>query len=195
MDQLAEFIRKHPWWAWLTRTPFSAKMTKYALSSGIAFGLSNLTFAIGYALGWGTTVPSVLAFFAAAIPNWIMNRRWAWQQTGRAPKKQLISYASVSAVVLLVTAWSTGRVNHWIKYGIHVQDHSGLRLLIVTAAFVVINVILFFAKFAVYEYLIFPGGRGSRRSRGKPSSAAPERPATDTDPVEREPALSPGPAS
>ncbi|HWD70483.1 MAG TPA: hypothetical protein VG293_09815, partial [Solirubrobacteraceae bacterium] len=82
-----------------------------------------------------------------------------------------------------------------IKYGIHVQDHSGLRLLIVTAAFVVINVILFFAKFAVYEYLIFPGGRGSRRSRGKPSSAAPERPATDTDPVEREPALSPGPAS
>jgi putative flippase GtrA len=192
MENLAEFIRKHPWWQWLTRTPFSAKMTKYALSSAIAFGLSNITFAVCYALGWGTTVPSVLAFFAAAIPNWIMNRRWAWQQTGRAPKKQMISYASVSAVVLVVTAFATGRVNHWIKYGIHVQNHDGLRLLIITAAFVVINVVLFFAKFAVYEFLIFPGRRTERKSRklaANPLTMAAE------PPVEREPVLTSGPAA
>jgi putative flippase GtrA len=189
MENLAEFIRKHPWWQWLTRTPFSAKMTKYALSSAIAFGLSNLTFAVCYALGWGTTVPSVLAFFAAAIPNWIMNRRWAWQQTGRAPTKQIISYASVSAVVLFVTAFATGRVNHWIKYGIHVQNGNGLRLLIVTAAFVVINVVLFFAKFAVYEFLIFPGRRTERKRAASPLALAVEKP------VEREPALTSGPAA
>lgn len=171
MDRLAEFIRRHPWWQWLTRTPFSAKMTKYALSSVIAFGLSNLAFAFCYWLGWGTTVPSIIAFFAAAIPNWIMNRRWAWQQTGRAPMKQILSYAAVSAVVLFVTAFATGRTNYWIKHDLHLASGHGLRLLIVTAAFVIINVVLFFTKFLVYEYVIFAEERGHRRPRG---AAAPE---------------------
>ncbi len=154
---LAEFIRKHPWWQWLTRTPFSAKMTKYALGSVVAFMLSNITFAFCYALGWGTTVPTIIAFFAAAIPNWIMNRRWAWQQTGRAPVKQIVSYAAVSAGVLLVTAFATGRTNHWVKA--HVENHHGLRLLIVTASFVIVNVVLFLTKFAIYEFVIFRNGR------------------------------------
>jgi putative flippase GtrA len=171
---LAEFIRKHPWWQWLTRTPFSAKMTKYALSSGIAFMLSNLTFAFCYWLSLGTTVPSILAFFAAAIPNWIMNRRWAWQQTGRAPLKQIISYAAVSAMVLLVTAWVTGRTNHWVKA--HVADHTGLRLLIVTGVFVIVNVVLFFTKFAIYEYVIFrhDGSRSRRGVEPEPPEAGDE---------------------
>jgi putative flippase GtrA len=163
MDSLAEFIRKHPWWRWLTRTPFSAKMTKYALSSGIAFMLGNLTFAFCYWLSLGTTIPSVLAFFAAAIPNWLMNRRWAWQQKGRAPMKQMISYAAVSGMVLLITAWVTGRTNHWVKG--HVADHTGLRLLIVTGVFVVLNIVLFFAKFAIYEFVIFR--HDDSRSRGR----------------------------
>jgi putative flippase GtrA len=187
METLAEFIRKHPWWQWLTRTPFSAKMTKYALSSVIAFALSNLAFAFCYWLGWGTTAPSIIAFFAAAIPNWIMNRRWAWQQTGRAPTKQIISYAAVSAMVLLVTTFATGRVNHWVKYGIHVENHEGVRLLIVTAAFVIINVILFFTKFAIYEYVIFAEERGHGRRRRRAVSRSTAGGGSDTPQLEREP--------
>ena len=196
MDVLAEFIRKHPWWQWLTRTPFSAKMTKYALSSVIAFMLSNIAFAFCYWLGWGTTAPSIIAFFAAAIPNWIMNRRWAWQQTGRAPMKQMISYAAVSAMVLLVTTFATGRVNYWMKHGVHVENHEGLRLLIVTAAFVIINVVLFFTKFAIYEYVIFAEERGHRRGgrrRRAAMRAAAEAHIEHEPQVEREPALSSSP--
>lgn len=193
METLAEFIRRHPWWQWLTRTPFSAKMTKYALSSVIAFALSNIAFAFCYWLGWGTTVPSIIAFFAAAIPNWIMNRRWAWQQTGRAPRKQMISYAGVSAMVLLVTAFATGRVNWWIKHDIHVENHHGLRLLIVTGAFVVINVVLFFTKFAIYEYVIFAEERGHRRRRTR--GEQPARPVGAEPQVEREPVLSSSPTA
>ena len=191
MEMLADFIRKHPWWQWLTRTPFSAKMTKYALSSVIAFMLSNVTFAFCYWLGWGTTAPSIIAFFAAAIPNWIMNRRWAWQQTGRAPVKQIVSYAAVSAMVLLITTFATGRVNFWVKHDIHIVNHHGLRLLIVTAAFVGINVLLFFTKFAIYEYMIFRGDHG--RGGGRRRRATP-RPVTDEPQVEREPVLTSGPA-
>jgi putative flippase GtrA len=170
-DRLAEFIRKHPWWQWLTRTPFSAKMTKYALSSVIAFMLSNVTFALLYLLNLGTTAPSIIAFFAAAIPNWIMNRRWAWQQTGRAPVKQMISYAAVSATVLLVTTVATGRTNHWVKQ--HVVNHHGLRLLIVTGVYVFVNVAQFLVKFAIYEFVIFrhDGPRSRRAGRGQSPEA------------------------
>ncbi len=198
MEILAEFIRRHPWWQWLTRTPFSAKMTKYALSSVIAFMLSNIAFAFCYWLGWGTTAPSIIAFFAAAIPNWIMNRRWAWQQTGRAPIKQIVSYASVSAMVLLVTTVATGRVNWWVKHDAHVANHQGMRLVIVTAAFVVINVVLFFTKFAIYEFVIFRGDHRRRRGRVRPvtppavtgDSLVPGEP-----PVDRAPALSSTPTA
>ena len=196
MEMLAEFIRKHPWWQWLTRTPFSAKMTKYALSSVIAFMLSNIAFAFCYWLGWGTTAPSIIAFFAAAIPNWIKNRRWAWQQTGRAPTKQIVSYAAVSAMVLLVTTFATGRVNWWIKNDAHIANHHGLRLLIVTAAFVIINVALFFTKFAIYEYVIFAEERGHRHGRPRAREAAgPAAEPQPASPVERETALSSSPTT
>jgi putative flippase GtrA len=176
MEILAEFIRKHPWWQWLTRTPFSAKMTKYALSSVIAFLLSDLAFAFCYWLFGGRTTPSsVVAFFAAAIPNWIMNRRWAWQQTGRAPAKQIVSYAAVSAIVLLVTSLATGRTNYWVKHSGHIANHHGLRLIIVTGSFVLVTVILFFAKFAIYEFVIFRNRRADLAVDADQGSGPPDQ--------------------
>lgn len=189
MDSLAVFIRKHPWWQWLTRTPFAAKMTKYALSSVLAFVVSYVTFTVGYWATGYTTVPSIVAFLAAALINWVMNRRWAWQQTGRAPVKQTVSYAIVSLVSLGLTALATGRTNYLVKNVFHVENHHGLRLLIVSGAYVVINVILFVAKFLVYEYVIFAQERGHRRGRG-PGHGLPAEPQ-----AEREPALSSGPAA
>ena len=85
-------------------------MTKYALGSGRRLRARNIAFALCYALNGATTLCSIVGFFAAAIPNWIMNRRWAWQQTGWAPKKQIISYARYLGGVL-VTAVATGRTN------------------------------------------------------------------------------------
>ncbi len=179
MDMLTEFIRKHPWWQWLTRTPFSAKMTKYALSSVIAFLLSILTFALCYVVfGGKTTAASVIAFFSAAIPNWIMNRRWAWQQTGRAPVKQILSYAAVSVFVLLVTSLATGRTNYWVKHHSGIENHHGLRVLVVTGSFVLITVVLFFAKFAIYEFLIFKNRDSGAAGE---STVNPELPEHDPD--------------
>ena len=189
MDSLAAFIRKHPWWQWLTRTPFAAKMTKYALSSVLAFLVSYVTFTGGYWLTGYTTVPSIVAFLAAALINWVMNRRWAWQQTGKAPVKQTVSYAIVSLVSLGLTALATGRTNYLVKNVFHVENHHGLRLLIVSGAYVVINVVLFVAKFLVYEYVIFAEERGHRRPRG-PGHGLPGE-----SQVEREAALGSGPAA
>ncbi|HTW13270.1 MAG TPA: GtrA family protein [Solirubrobacteraceae bacterium] len=154
LDACAAFIRRHPWWLRLTRTPFSAKMTKYALGSVVAFVMGIVFFDIPYWMGFVPTVCTVVSFIAAAIPNWILNRRWAWQQTGRPPAKQTITYVMVSAVVLVVTSAATTATNNFVKAE-HVPQHTGLRLIIVTGSFVLVNVVLFFAKFAIYEFWVF----------------------------------------
>jgi len=138
-------------------------MTKYAVGSVIAFVTGNIFFAVVY---WATTDPiaaSVVGFISAAIPNWILNRRWAWQQTGRPPARQIFTYALVSIVVLFTTSWATKATNTWV-HDIHVQQHYGLRIIIVTAAYVAVTVALFFAKFAIYEFWVF-----SDRKRVRPA--------------------------
>jgi len=114
-------------------------------------------FAIFYVLNAGTTVDSVAGFIAGAIPNWVLNRRWAWQQTGRPPARQVIGYIGVSLVVLVTTSAVTGWTNSQVQ---SIPSHQGLRVIIVTASYVAVTVLLFFAKFAIYEYWVF-----SERSR------------------------------
>jgi putative flippase GtrA len=130
----------------------STRFTKYALGSVIAFTASNVVFALFYVIGVGTTSCSVAGFMAGAIPNWILNRRWAWQWEGRAPARQVIGYIAVSIVVLVTTSAATGWTNSHVQ---SIPQGHGLRLLIVTASYVAVTVALFIAKFGIYEYWVF----------------------------------------
>jgi putative flippase GtrA len=150
--KIAPAVVRNPIWQRLTRTAFSAKVTKYALSSVLAFVLGNVAFAFCYWLNLSTTICSVVGFVAAAIPNWIMNRRWAWQQSGRPPLRQLVSYTIVSIVVLIASSLATGFTNGQVQ---SLPQHYGLRLLIVTGSYIVVTVFFFVLKFVIYEYYVF----------------------------------------
>jgi putative flippase GtrA len=154
---LATRVAKHRVWARLTRTALSTRFTKYALGSLVAFISSNVAFALFYVTGATTTACSVAGFIAGAIPNWILNRRWAWQRRGRPPARQVIGYIGVSIVVLVTTSAATGWTNSHVQ---SIPPHQGLRLLIVTASYVAVTIVLFAAKFGIYEYWVF-----SERSR------------------------------
>ena len=144
-------------WLRLTRTALSTRFTKYASGSVVAFISGNIVFALFYVMGASTTACSVAGFIAAAIPNWILNRRWAWQRQGRPPARQIDRlYRGLDR-----------------RAGDHVGGDrldqfpgavdpaaEGLRLLIVTASYVAVTVVLFVAKFGIYEYWVF-----SERSR------------------------------
>lgn len=149
---LAARAAKHPVWARLTRTALSTRFTKYALGSGVAFISSNVAFAFFYLMSASTTACSVAGFTAGAIPNWILNRRWAWQRQGRPPARQIIGYIGVSVIVLVTTSAATGWTNSQVQ---SIPAHHGLRVLIVTASYVAVTVVLFVAKFGIYEYWVF----------------------------------------
>lgn len=141
----------------MTRTALSARFTKYALGSVVAFMCSNIAFAAFYVFGTSTTAASVAGFVGGAIPNWILNRRWAWQVQGRPPARQIFGYIGVSIMVLITTSAVTGWTNAQVQ---SIPSGHGIRLIIVTASYVLVTVILFFAKFAIYDYWVF-----SERSR------------------------------
>jgi putative flippase GtrA len=136
----------------MTRTALSARFTKYALGSVVAFISSNVAFAGFYVAGASTTACSIAGFIAGAIPNWILNRRWAWQIQGRPPARQIVGYIGVSILVLVTTSAVTGWTNSQVQ---SIPSGHGVRLIIVTASYVLVTIVLFFLKFLIYDYWVF----------------------------------------
>jgi putative flippase GtrA len=152
-------VAKHPWVARhprvgrLTAFLLSPRFTGYTAGSVVAFITGNIAFVTLYLSGASTTVCSVGGFIAAAIPNWILNRRWAWRRDGTLSfGREIVGYIGVSIVVLVSTSAATGWTNAHINW---IPEHYGLRAMVVTAAYVAVTVVLFFAKYAIYNYWIF----------------------------------------
>jgi putative flippase GtrA len=137
-------------------------MTRYTVGSIVAALTSAVVFAVLYVLGVGTTACSVVAFIAGAIPNWILNRRWAFRVQGKiAIGREVIAYIVVSALTLLATTEATAWTQRQVQ---NLPAHHGIRVALVTASYLAVFGILFVARFAVYEFWIFSG-----RSRVRPA--------------------------
>jgi putative flippase GtrA len=148
------------------------RITRYALGSLVALATSVTVFALLLSLGTGTTVASVVAFLAGAVPNWILNRRWAWRMNGRiAVGREVVGYALISLLALLAASAGTGWAHHAVR-GVH---SHGLRVALITLAYVAVQGLLFGLKFLAYERWVFAGRsrvRAAWRSRHQVWSAA-----------------------
>ncbi len=152
---------------------WAGKVTRYAIGSVIALLTSIVVFALCYVIHLSTTMDSILAFVAGAIPNWILNRRWAWQISGRvAFLREIVGYVLISALALVASSAATGWTQDQVQ---GIPPGQGLRVLIVTASYVAVQAILFVAKFVVYEHWVFSGRsrlRAAVRSRHQVWTAA-----------------------
>ena len=172
-SRLGVRLAKSPIGRRILGSPLSARITRYTLGSIVAAATSAIVFAILYVMGAGTTACSIVAFIAGAIPNWILNRRWAWRVQGRiAFGREIVAYVVVSVLTLFITSETTA----WTQR--HVQSipaHHGIRVLLVTASYLAVFAVLFVARFAVYEVWIFSGRsrvRAAFRSRIQVRNAA-----------------------
>jgi putative flippase GtrA len=123
-------------------------------------------FPILYVLGASTTACTIIAFFAGAIPNWTLNRRWTWKVEGRvAWGREIVAYLVISASTLLVLSLVTGWTDRHVQ---SIPAHHGLRALIVTASYFAVLAVLYALRFFIYEHWIFSGRsrvRAALRSR------------------------------
>lgn len=66
------------------RSPTIVKLMKYSTASfaGLVVGQSVL-FGFYELLGWGAIPANLMSVTLGAIPNYLINRRWTWHQTGK----------------------------------------------------------------------------------------------------------------
>jgi putative flippase GtrA len=161
----------------LRASALGTKITRYALGSVVAASTSAVVFAILFVMHVGTTACSISAFVAGAIPNWILNRRWAWRRRGRPEfGREVIGYALTSIVSLLLTSLSTAWTNTQVQ---SIPPHHGIRVILVTASYLAVFAVLFVLKFGLYEFWVFSEHsrvRAALRSRGLMPAVRPERP-------------------
>jgi putative flippase GtrA len=148
-------------------------VTKFAISSALAATTSAIVFPVLYVLGASTTVCTVVAFFAGAIPNWTLNRRWTWKVEGRvAFGREIVAYLVLSATTLVLLSLVTGWTDHLVQ---GIPAGHGLRVILVTASYFLVLAMLYGVRFFVYEHWIFSGRsrvRAALRSRRQVWSAA-----------------------
>jgi putative flippase GtrA len=161
---------------------FGLKVTKYAVGSVIALTTSVVVFALLLWAGVGTTVDSVAAFLAGAIPNWVLNRRWAWERSEHKVDvaREVVGYTIVSLVSLAAASGVTHWTHIWVDK--NVKAGSGLRVIVVTGSYVLVQAVLFLAKFVVYDRWVFTGEsriRTAIRARLARRGAGREKPADE----------------
>jgi putative flippase GtrA len=135
--------------------PLRGRVTKFAIASVIAAGTSLVVFPILYVAGLSTTACTIIAFFAGAIPNWTLNRRWTWKVEGRvALGREVLAYLLISISTLVVLSLATGLTNHAVK---GIPAHHGIRVILVTASYFAMLTVLYGVRFYLYEHWIFSG--------------------------------------
>ncbi|MDQ1399074.1 MAG: hypothetical protein QOK20_1006 [Acidimicrobiaceae bacterium] len=127
---------------------------RYTLGSVVAVVSSEMAFVICFGSGLlGTTASSAVAFVAGAIPNYVLNRSWAWGRRGRVRVgREVVLYAVVSLVSFGASALATGWASHAAP---HVTDRHALRTALVAGAYLATYGVLFLAKFVVFQVVIF----------------------------------------
>ncbi|MGO9658351.1 MAG: GtrA family protein [Acidimicrobiales bacterium] len=146
-------------WLGRWRTPLLLKIWRYGAGSIVAFVTSGVAFYICIDwFGLGAITCSVIAFFAGAVPNWVLNRRWAWQKRGReGVGRETTLYVVVSlislvasAIVTKLTALGTAHSGHMVKD------------VLVTLSYLFSVVVLSGLKYLAYDRFVFVDRRRSR---------------------------------
>ena len=149
-------------WLGRWRTPLLLRLWRYGAGSIVAFLTSVFAVYACYSwLGLGAITSSTIAFFAGAIPNWVLNRRWAWQKRGRdGVARETGMYVLVSLLSWLASVAAT-------KLTAMEAAHVGslARGLLVTASYTFTIIVLTGLKFVAYDRWVFADRAGDRRSR------------------------------
>jgi putative flippase GtrA len=128
------------------------KLLRYLTGSMVATVCSEASFVLLYGvLAVGTTWSSIFAWLAGAVPNFWLNRNWAWQRTGRPSlRREVLPYAVIIVSTLLLATLAT-HVADVVLY--HAGVSHSVRVALVAATFLGTYVAVFALRFVLLERL------------------------------------------
>jgi len=140
---------------------------RYTGASVIAGVISEGVFVASYWFAADPLVASLLAFVAGAIPNYLMNRYWAWQRRGSPDhKREVLPYAVIVVATALVAILVTTAADRWVRD--HVAAHH-VQVILVGTAFLATYGTMFVLKFVLFDRFIFV----DRAARTRDTTSAP----------------------
>jgi len=135
--------------------PILVRFARFTGGSFVALTTSEVVLVLCYATGLvGTSAATVLAFFAGAVPNYVLNRQWVWRRRGRMRVgREVVLYAAVSVVSLIASVAATGWAVHTVG------GSASTRAAAAPAAYLLTYGVLFVVKFTVLETFVFTDRR------------------------------------
>ncbi|MPY78629.1 MAG: hypothetical protein GEV04_09055 [Actinophytocola sp.] len=135
---------------------------RYTGASVAAAAVSEIAILTAYGLGAAAFVASVIAWVSGAVPNYLLNRYWAWQQRGKADRKrETLPYVVIVIVTAVAAIGVTTLADSWAQG--HIASHS-VRTILVGAVYLGTYGFMFILKFVLFDRLIF--GRCGMGIRG-----------------------------
>jgi putative flippase GtrA len=136
---------------WSERRDQIALLARYAATSAIAFAVSEvaLLLLVGKNVA-GATVCAVIANLVSTVPSYLMSRYWIWKDADRSRAgRQVVLYWATSAASIALTSLGTGAIAKLDPVG------HPMHLEVVGIGFAAVTVVFWFAKLAVYHFVIF----------------------------------------
>jgi putative flippase GtrA len=143
---------------------------RYGAGSLVAMGCSELVLVGSYDLfGLGPEGASILAWVAGAVPNYVLNRRWAWRSTDRRTHdgrtRELVLYWAITLVTAASAIAATTGTDALIRGSVPAR---GAQSLLLAATYLCAYGVIFIVKFVLFDRWVF----ADRRSRpGIPSTS------------------------
>ena len=136
------------------RGPGGQKLLKYSVASVVAVVISEICLVLfNGVVGMSAWVSSSLATAIAAVPNYYMNRKWAWGKHGRSHVwKEVVPFW---ALALLGWALSTFSVYVMERYAKHHHFAHVWSTLSVAVVYIAAFGVLWVAKFVIFNRLMF----------------------------------------
>lgn len=127
-------------------------MARYLAGSVVATLCSEAAFVLLYGpADLGTTPSSLLGWLAGAIPNYWLNRRWAWGRTGPVSvRRELVPYVAIIVVTLVLAVVATGAADHLVG-SLDLSDRQ--RWAVVGGTFLGVYGAVFVLRFALLDRL------------------------------------------
>jgi putative flippase GtrA len=149
-----------------TRSGLFRRVFRYGAGSVVATVCSQATFVLVYGpLGASTTWASCLAWLAGAIPNYWINRRWAWERRGRPSlSREVLPYALIVFGTLGLAIVATAAAAALLD---HTSVSHATRTLVVWAVYFLVYVVMFAFRFVLFDRLFRP--------KSERSAVVPER--------------------
>ena len=150
--------------------PLIGRFGGYSAGSLVAAATGELAFVATY--GWvhaGTTWATAAGFVSAAVPNYVLNRRWAWpDRRGRLPWRRR---SALYLAVVLVSFAASAVATHWAEIGaVQVSPDRAGRRLLVAIAYLAVSGVFFLLKFVLYETVVFTVETAGSDAVGPPAA-------------------------